>query len=195
MTVPVGEITINPTTAAYDPTADTGHAEYEGDSYVYRSGGMVTIIGYFQNRTESIEDYVATSGAGPFYAFGTAYTTPSESPNMGRGGFICSPNIFTASSKGYSVGVMQYAYDGKTVYIVGRNAFQGSLNPIVDAPVNAIDTNLDLPKWIAWVICYGTRTEGGNQTITVSWPRPGDGAVLETTFDILVGPRGGQGDD
>jgi hypothetical protein len=90
---------------------------------------------------------------------------------------------------------MRYSYDGKTVYIAGRNAFQGSFNPIVDAPVNAIDNTSTLINRIAWVICYGTRTEGGNQTITVSWPRPGDGAILETTFDILVGPHGGTGDD
>jgi len=36
---------------------------------------------------------------------------------------------------------------------------------------------------------------GSPQTIAVSWPRPGDGAVLETSFDILVGPRPGTGDD
>ena len=197
-TVPNEEITLNPTSAIYDPTADTGHAEYEGDSYVYRSGGMVTIKAYPQDGNELIEDYVATSGAGPFYAFGTAYTTPGESPNMGRGGFICSPNIFTANSIGHSATVMNYTYDGKAVYYAGRNAYQAALNPIVDAPVNAIDTNFNLVAWIAWVICYGTCTEGGDQTITVSWPRPGDGAILETSFDITVqqsfgGASGGGG--
>lgn len=33
------------------------------------------------------------------------------------------------------------------------------------------------------------------QSLPVQWPRTGDGAVLETTFDILVGPHGGTGDD
>lgn len=40
-------------------------------------------------------------------------------------------------------------------------------------------------------MCYGTETEtpaGSRQTITVTWPRPGDGKDLTTTFEILVAP-------
>lgn len=47
-------------------------------------------------------------------------------------------------------------------------------------------------------ILFGDRNpivDGSIQPIPVQWPRPGDGAVLETTFDILVGPHGGTGDD
>lgn len=33
------------------------------------------------------------------------------------------------------------------------------------------------------------------QSIPVQWTRPGDGAILETSFEIIVGPRGGSGED
>ena len=50
----------------------------------------------------------------------------------------------------------------------------------------------------AWVMIYGDIEEtqaGSHQTINVSWPRPGDGQVLETTFEILVGPSPSGDDD
>lgn len=42
-----------------------------------------------------------------------------------------------------------------------------------------------------WTMVHGDRETiqgGSRQTINVSWPRPGDGQVLETTFEILVAP-------
>ena len=51
----------------------------------------------------------------------------------------------------------------------------------------------DAPYWenadvdyAAWTIIYGTITDGGKQTITLTWPREGDRKHLQTTFDITV---------
>lgn len=80
-------------------------------------------------------------------------------------------------------GAMTYTYDGKTVYWkLGGNSDTYHLNPTPFVDQYDDDT---YRAQAAWVAVYGNVTPEG-QSIPVQWPRPGDGAILETSFNITV---------
>jgi hypothetical protein len=202
--IPLSELTVEPLTAEYDPSKEqgTGTSEYEGTEVNYNSRTTVTIKGSYEQGGQTVqiqEEYAVTSHSGPIYAFGTRYITDTSN---GIGGYLCSPNPFTATMNGNIAIVSSFKYDDKTVYTAGRNAYQDSFNPEVDAPQNTVYPNstelIDTVDFKAWVICYGEQQQhqaGAAQEINVSWPRPGDGAILSTTFDIRVGPSPSGDDD
>lgn len=193
MTVPIGEITLNPDKAVYDESKDRpAHGTATSDL----ATGLVQPIAYAKTVTSSNPTFEP-----PFMEWISAEACAGYVINPGSIQVLFAsshqPAAHRTSSSGLDIDVNgdSYTYDGKTVYY-GRVSFSVSGDWVCDAPVNA--TTNDSMLAAAWTMIYGNRQEepaGSPQTITVSWPRPGDGAILETTFDINVGPRGGSGED
>lgn len=81
-----------------------------------------------------------------------------------------------------------YTYENKTVYygnLINGNHYDSSIPGYNE---NVEGSDLDTAK-AAWACVYGTVSKRANtQEIKVLWPRPLDGKVLETTFEIIVAP-------
>jgi hypothetical protein len=210
-TVLNGEITINPTTAVYDQSQDHG---ITGDATIDDTSGLS------QDTIDALPIGYGTQiiGSSPYYETGVpggvsdaiislTHTAPVYvfSQYDGNGGevpYACSTEQFSGVITTHNPGgitpynsniLSSSAYiNGKVVHWVqsiGAGGWDFSTPPTnsADGPVEA-----------AYVILYGTRDEkpaGSPQTITVSWSRPGDGTILETTFEILVAPPYSSGED
>lgn len=184
--IPNEEITFDPIVTTYDPSKDGIKSDYDGQSMYCRANSSVTIT----SSSAGSVTYRANSGEGPFYTYG-AYAYSERLHTGYTGGYVCSAKPFDNVRPAYPV-------DGRPVYIEGRLAYQDSLGPVtVDAPINDI-TSID-NTLVAWIACYGEHSESGcHQTVTISWPRPMDNQVLQTSFEVTVvdvGPMGGQGED
>lgn len=195
-TVPNGEITLNPATAVYDATTD--RVEYEatseletvmkqpiasvGGDIVWRedgSSGVYTIHHFITGATASFYNSggvisgIVASETGPVLT--TYYETYDKDGN------------FVRRSRDYVTNGRTYTYNGKTVY-----SYNASLPENATPPINTLSGYRQVASdEDAWTIIYGSKTDtryGSRQQITVSWPRPLDGKVLETTFEILVAP-------
>lgn len=116
---------------------------------------------------------------------------------------LCSKSSFSGTMNEFNeYGSYQYeirprseTINGETFYIALMVV--GEINlyyTVMPTPVVMSQTNIEK---CAYVILFGDRTpaDASVQNIPVNWQRPGDGAVLETTFEILVGPTGGSGED
>lgn len=193
LTVPLGQITINPTVAVYDESKDR-HDEYtDGEGINARRVYFdmpINVVAYgtmYRGFEFQSNQYVLVSTAQ-----GSAYVTRYTK----TGDYM--PTFYRRSAGENSLTlfeVVQDATNPSKYYIARRN---------IDVPHNRWSGQIageyysELPESTVEPIdqdVHPAGASGSPQTITVSWPRPGDGAVLETTFDILVGPHGGTGDD
>lgn len=196
-TVPVGEITINPTVAFFDESKDRPGGEKVIATPLDIGGANI-----FINKGVPLIYYTPLSGpsssTSPF-SFGfpdsVVYTLDAWHDSVSSISYYMIVASHTISQYVQNT----YTHDGKTVYYSIFDTRMSEANSSVDgtnAPLSGYDKSKGVA--MAWSMIYGDIEEipaGAPQTITVSWPRPGDGAILETNFDILVGPRGGQGDD
>ena len=108
----------------------------------------------------------------------STYTIESYDPNDPTGNKLIST---------FNIGGEGYTYTGKTAYYATINFIAERCDGAT--PVDGGSENR--AGAIAWTILYGEGERhgaGSPQTITVTWPRPGDGAILETSFEILVAP-------
>jgi len=192
--VPNNEITIEPTVADYSKTSGVGASEYtafgqgpwpQPVNYVSGSliiqmrntddhfqidngGGYISILAYNNNYNNFIVLVCASSP-------GTA-TIGWQFDEHGEPYQRITVNVTSA-----------YTYDGKTVYYASH-AFAYKVEPSAGMNLQVNGTTLDRER-AAWIILYGEKVTTPNvQTINVSWPRPLDGKVLETSFEILVAP-------
>lgn len=205
LTVPVGEITLNPTTAVYDESKDDGligQATYNGITFpVYSEFKAEFTDAEIESWSDSGYQGIGfTSGSGVATAYinneGHQITMIASKDKV----ITCDTIVMLWSHPEGNL-VVQYeyrdtthngnahTYNGKTVYVT----YPGSRT---DWKYNwqTIDVPDSYTSMAAWTLIYGdveATTPGASQTITVSWPRTGDGAVLETTFDIRVAPPGG----
>lgn len=190
--IPNSEITINPTQAHYDESKDTrgkGTATSELDT------GCVQPISYTGNFGRiSGDGRTEINYSGRNAAFSTSNQIgaifASDSSAVAEFTITINKGLPSEStSTGTMQGTATYTYDNKKVYYNysyfnndgSSTITHGTLNETTKAPAG--------PD--AWTIVYGDKDEepaGSPQTINVSWPRPGDGRVLETSFDILVAP-------
>lgn len=203
-TVPNDEITISPTTAVYDPSTDTrggGEATIEAD---YAANYNLPLLFY-----HSAVCQVALSANTWMKETTTSDACAVIWTHQDDVGFIIwmSKNandvvsLITEYSDGRSViSSMDLTLQTKTlvsnttVYYnyAGSLGIEGQVftpSPHVMAGGNA--------QQIATILFDGNVTPipaGSRQTITVTWPRPGDGAELTTTFEILVAPGYTPGD-
>lgn len=220
LTVAIGEISINPTTASYDGSAviegktiassdiselkipiyskctlrwgplesDTGRS---WSRYAeYSTGGVISLFRADGNNTLWMAVASKSNGA--------QYTIKQWSQYDDTGQLIGNITEYSGTCNS------SYEYDGRIVYYskINFSNFYANSGLLEHEEYCAVpsDYNFNLTnfKKAIWTTVYGeitTTPDGSIQSITVSWPRPGDGAVLETTFDILVGPHGGTGDD
>lgn len=203
--VPVSELTLEPTIAVYDASTD----------YEYLAGDGINVIGLsgiMQYRYPDNSAYVYRGTWGALSMPGSIEENPETE----------FPHIKTTSNNAmYRLYLTQY--DG-TVYAAESTGFFGDWNiqPVrgqssaIPASVNvlgAVLTNSDIAsinsRDVALGIAYESTNDpdgiditelerisaGSHQTITVLWPRIGDGMVLEATFEILVAPSPSGGDD
>ena len=208
-TVPIGGITINPTQAVYDESKDrkrSGTATsdlIDGTIDIYNGQGVVTPTGTstmfvalagYHGVGESVDAAVRNNGNVRLII------ASSERPFSYNGIYYDYSLTPAGATEGYRDGPIQtsageeYTYDGKTVYY-----FSGfpATSRAYTINFNASENNSDVGA-LAWAMVYGDveiTPAGSPQTITVSWPRTGDGKVLTATFDIIVGPRAGSGED
>lgn len=194
-TVPNSEITLNPTQAHYDESTDTrgrGTATSELDT------GMVQPIAYsggagINQTTEArifivaysgtIAAYPSTTNIGLLFASSTEIVGTVITTSTNRRTGETSTNTEDIRATG------SYTYNGKTVYFAYQTLTESESQSVTHGPINTI--NRAPGGTDAWTMIYGTIEEepaGSHQQITVSWPRPLDGKVLETTFEILVAP-------
>lgn len=212
LTVPIAEIMLNPTTAVYDESS-AGELIIPTD-YITTGKVKVTSVGSIHAAIALAARHIPTpyiDAGGLTYLFNETFEYDGKNPaivtsNISNASYInggygplavtlfpnveigdeidlgkyfdVTPEIDTQGKREYVGGALTltpggkyYAYNG---LFIGENSDQYQYKV---STLNAIYIN------------------GFPQTITVSWPRPGDGAVLETTFDIIVGPHGGTGDD
>lgn len=195
-----GEITLNPTTAVYDESKDEkGASKATSDLETalsqpipFHSGGL---------------SFTGPDGlVGTIEAFNGAKYVLIKFPSRlcawvvgdNNNAYIeCTSKWLyegreRTDTRTYRVG-LSYNHDGKTAYYNGT-AYD-SLVSFYRTPYLNGDISLDSSFYgdgpSAWTILYGEIEEGkhgSRQTIAVTWPRPGDGKVLETTFEILVAP-------
>lgn len=79
----------------------------------------------------------------------------------------------------------QYTYNGKTVYYKNSGNFVGGVEDNTFPHYTWYD--FEKEGMVAWTMIYGNVTPGGAFVkVPVQWPRPGDGSILETSFDITV---------
>lgn len=192
-TVPNGEITLNPSTAAYD--ASTDHGGYEG-------GGLVvsSYIGKLQVRYRDQRPFTVFIGdigveEGPldpnrFIVFSSATSLVGRELCLTQ--YNGAAYGMTPDGNSMQLNVMQY--NGGTTFgvsdsfaeIGAAQRYDGLLSA---GGVSSVDpTGKDIEG-------LTPMQRGSTQTITVSWPRPLDGKVLETTFEILVAPPYSSGEE
>ena len=168
-TVPNSEITINPTVAIYD--ASTDRSEYTGDGIdAIRIRSSTTPIDpeavNLSYELFGIPDGVSNMPGLDFYV--TIYGTQS---------YIASDNVFSATvAIKSSAARIVSSGNGRFSLSTDAQFWKGAVPESSTDPTNKSIDDLE-PA--------GT---GSRQTITVSWPRPHDGKLLETTFEILVAP-------
>lgn len=174
--VPIAEISIDPTTAVYDPSTDTGggtgyDSEIPGWPNPFGSCSVVTIAGNTWRFTGA-----ATGILRPRSQYTLVWASDEQRANCG-----------TSPSGAAIYASKAYTKDGKTVYY-GTQI--GGENPewITGIPNEGNDGH---EAEVAWAMIYGESHEeraGSHQEITVTWPRPGDGKTLSAAFEILVAP-------
>ena len=177
-TVPVGEITINPTVAVYDASKDPGGrrgtATLDGVSIDYAAGAIhcdypavVRNFDYCVRIANTVHRYFKRENA----PINIIYTSSGNTQN------------YPVSNGGQTPGGIQYY---TATIDLGRSTL-----PIIQS-MSSSDA--------AEILYDGTHEEepaGSPQTITASWPRTGDGRVLTNTFEIRVAPGygGDEGDN
>lgn len=173
-TVPIGEITMEPTTATYDPATDQGGtAESDIESIAqYMPIPISSVVIAYNNKGEIKAQHSAPPGGAI-----TAYQLQNGEAYLD----------IRCTSSGPFESSTSYTLDNKTVHYAAWQHMNGGYN-VTPCTLGAWpDSGLYGP--LAWTMIYGTITRAGSrQQIHVSWPRPGNGKVLETTFEILVAP-------
>ena len=189
--IPISELTYAPTVA----NNDGGHTSDLDTSPIVqpiKAGGAVLLY-----KAKSIDGVVidvpqkgvSISGNGAVYAY---FESPiarvlAIAVSASSGGSTIVVENFnddgTTETRTYPA-TNSYTHNGKTVYYSAYNSANaaskigGTYQPYTPA------TGSQHEAETAWTMLYGDIE--GTQAITVSWPRPGDGAVLETSFNITV---------
>lgn len=181
-TVPNNEITLNPSTATYD--ASTDHGGYEGDGLVVSSyiGKLVTRERNGRPMVEFIGDINGTD-INRFVVFS------SNTSLVGRELCLTQYNgaAYGMTPDGGSLQLNVQQYNSGATFGVSNsfekiNAAQRYDGLLSAGGVSSVDPTGRNIEGLT------PMQRGSTQTITVLWPRPGDGKVLETTFEILVAP-------
>ena len=167
--VPLDELVLSVTTA------------HGADSFFTAESDLNTGLNqpiYFVKSADSYDSYFTAGGIADLY---NRRNIVLASPSKPAGRLYSSDGTIITEYEG-----AQYTHDGKTVYFVGVS----SSTEVVIPSNTWIKPNVaPSAQKVAWTIIYGNiNAQKSKQTLPVQWPRPGDGAVLETSFDIQVNP-------
>ena len=177
--VPIGEVSIAPDHAIYDPETDDPAAAWADipgvEDYmpiVLDTEIAYTVTSYGRDVREKM------------YASPAKFISAYKTWNGGTTGFI------RASDEPFQDPdwtLYNYTLDGKTVYYTHWDNMSNrrDVDPVNMKPLPRGET----VKKLAWTMIYGNKISAGSrQQIGVTWPRPGDGEILETSFEIAVAP-------
>lgn len=225
-TVPINEITINPTVAVYDAATDRPSIdvpEYAETGTITVTGGIPLssiidyVIGgviladigapdpndtYTKNPPTYVGDTSLLSGIGYMGQAARNLTTDYYSGTLSH--FFAlddSINNKTINIPSSQKAIAQVSITFRTNRTqrsigIGKYVWDYTLDTTVNIePYTSTFTvgfigqkTLDNDRYQICGINGTAGRPGSHQTINVSWPRPGDGKVLETTFEILVAP-------
>lgn len=197
-TVPNNEITLSPTTAAYDASTDTGSGEatLDGDTLDYARSA------YWTYRRPLYTQHVNVWSSAYLIALHGNIIAISQSNDIDAGGTYTTTykTYETSGDVGFSrPSTGTYTYEGVTKTFYTRYCTVTYINDDMQEWSGSLTNYPDLAVTDAARILFeGDREEnprGSVQTINVSWPRPLDGKVLETTFEILVAPPYSSGEE
>lgn len=218
-TVPNAKITLDPTTAVYDPSTDIGGSGKATSSLDTSPWQQPIVIGSFAT---IIEDYTAEgyhyrttrdySGSGVVLTVGIESSQERlyllfASSETGKTATSISTTVVTdpqgnettrTRTTTYSLGSSYSLNDNTVYYYVLQDFLYSNYNPSVTGPVSTHNGIFGNDNAAAWTMIYGDIEPvqaGSHQEITVSWPRPGDGKVLTDTFEILVAPPYSSGEE
>lgn len=203
-TVPIGEITINPTVAVYDPATDTGGWSDGTSEDVPENIEPPQPIRYSGSVTARKETY----NAGELTAWEEkTITAPCVTAWFKTNGAVV---ILYAASSSFSVTIKTDRWSKSSgsqsstdTYIVNYNTTVNEKTVYYGSTSGGGYTQLSIDaghgerydegynQYVAYVMVYGdaqVTPKGSRQTITASWPRSRDGKVLTDTFEILVAP-------
>lgn len=190
-TVPNGEITLDPTTAVYDPATDvpgggTGTSDLETSlpqPIAFSSSCVLTAPRqgstdetWFMTADATFMNGRSKSGVRTAVSFVGLSKTREGISLTHNGQAITIP----------SSGIRSFTFNGKTVYeyayrVNGDNATLSG----TDYTGKTVD---DASRWtMVWGDIQVTPA-GSRQQITASWPQPRTGKALTDTFEILVAP-------
>ncbi len=191
--IPIGELSIDPIVATYDPSKDMNSKGIaHGDIDITFIDSSSAHFSFYKNDgTMSYEIYdfdagykfLAVNGEPCIFGPGSTLTHILKDKNGEHQNRLYLQRITCDPS---SLGAYYYAHS----YDVAWSAQLVAQEP-------ALSTSLSFAQ-IAGILKSAPiemLPSGSPQTITVSWPRTGDSKVLTATFDILVGPRAGSGED
>lgn len=197
--VPVGEITINPTVAVYDPATSTdgwsdGTSEDTGETAPPQPIRYSNIVRIVRDTAIEHKEIIIRAPHVTAWRGGTngnrIYIVYASSST-----FTATVTTITQNASGRTETTETNEVRNGTTYLNKQLYFGGmNIGGYTDASMS-IDTghgglygDSDATK-IAYIMVYGEHTDtpaGSRQAIGVSWPRPGDGKVLETSFTINV---------
>lgn len=192
--VPNDEIALNPTVAIYDASRDEpagGTSTLGGESIdyiassVYSAGKLPesSLLGtkYIIDGGSDLRCYrIPANSVHTIVISKTQFTITRE--------LINGDGSITRTETGSTSGVTSES--GTTFYTASWNPTRIDDYPYFSPSAPMADKNYRNEE-AATIFYDGDTTSqpaGSPQTITVSWPRPGDDKVLETTFEILVAP-------
>ena len=192
--VPNEQITLVPSSAAYDASTDTRDswaADIDKSQLSHPDNITLPINPIFKSLSLSSDRDTDTHEV-----FGDGYIVPYADGNMVTLGFVARDSsayvILTRSSDGATIRTNARRISGSQYY--GKTVLPVWISPKgkVSAATEIIDISPnDVWADVAKVVYEGTLTKnpaGSHQTITAEWPRTGDGATLSDTFEILVAP-------
>lgn len=203
-TVPNSEIALDPTTASYD--ASTDHTDYTIDDtsiLAYPTDYNLPLSTEFSlSWDQDWIDAEITANAGVLLWINRSSFLFSKTPATQT----MKQTIKETEKSSTYTATTQY---GGTTRISNtpfyyRSAWSYPVDAISVSGQNNVvnfrgggDAYNNYMRDIATILFDGiqTRGPGSHQTINVSWPRPGDGLVLETSFEILVAPPYSSGED
>lgn len=199
-TVPNNDIMLNPDTASMDETTGT---------QITTSEDFTNIQPWPNRINAAMGGLIAETSDGSYtYELNGAYCTFLTGSD-GSMPLVCSSRqgdtgSITEKRVGQETGRIRqlslnrhFTHNGKTVYY--STNYGGNYTLIATEATNQWGVGVPSDSVngpAAWVIVYGDVEQASNsQTISVKWPRPRDSKILETSFDILVGPTPNNGDE
>lgn len=211
-TVPNGEVTLDPTTAVYDPTTDTGGGESADIDDPAYAGYHPPISAYHE--LVSTDDHKANPKIlFRQIAISSAFLVSYYIEGAGQ---IKPVFLWISTNQSDTVDVEHHALeDGKeervshstiplqyssttkksgTTFYYGYGGNLGWSTEEFSIPANIFGpgvSSANVHRDVATILIDGTTTPiqaGSRQQITASWPQPRTGKALTDTFEILVAP-------